>query len=168
MSQFLVAVIDGAKTRFLTLEPAELLEYGVGSFNLVEQESLVNPDKKLKGPDELWSITKNACYRSSSDQVHNDDDPRQRLFAESERRFAQLIADRVIHLAQIHQVQQIILAAEPKILGLMREVLIPVLPQHLKTSELSKNLCYFKPHKLHQYLANKGLLPAFKRASSVA
>ena len=45
---------------------------------------------------------------------------------EFERRFAQKIATNIAHLTQVYQAQRVLLIAEPQILGLMREALIPV------------------------------------------
>jgi protein required for attachment to host cells len=164
MSQFLVAVVNGTKARFLTLEPAEFPEYESGP-NLVEHEGLFNFTNELQG-QELWANSKTGRNRGSSGQAHTYDDHRDSHVVEFERRFAHGIATKLFELAQVHQVSQLVLAAEPQILGLMREVLLPTLPKQFKLNELAKDLCQLKPNELHDYLADKGFLPPHQKAST--
>ena len=166
MNQAIVAVLDGTKARFFILETAEFPEYESGP-NLIEHEGLLNSEKERQGQD-LWANTKTGCNRGSAGQAHGYDDHRQNHMIEFERRFAQKIATNIAHLARVHQAQRVLLIAEPQILGLMRETLIPVLPKTLELSELAKDLCQLKPSELQGYLANKKLLPACKRASKLA
>ena len=166
MTQVIVAVVDGAKARFLTLESAEFPEYESGP-NLIEHEGLLNSEKERQG-QELWANTKTGCNRGSAGQAHGYDDHRQNHMIEFERRFAQKIAAKIAHLSHIHQTQRVLLVAEPQILGLMREALTSILPKTLEISELAKDLCQLKPNQLQEYLANKKLLPACKRMPRLA
>jgi protein required for attachment to host cells len=161
MSRFLVTAINSAKARFFTLEPAAHPEFE-SSPKLVEHHSIVCPEQELQG-DELWANTKTGRNRGAGGQAHSYDDHRQNHLIEFERRFAQSIATQLLNLAQTHQAQQLVLVAEPQILGLLREAIVPVLPKHLKMVELARDLCHLKPHELHEYLADKGELPARSR-----
>lgn len=161
MSIFLVAVIDGKKARFFTLEPTEIPEFESGP-NLTEHEALLNAVKDFEGK-ELWANTKTGLNRGAGAQAHAYDDHREHHLIEFERRFAQTIATRIVHLIQVHRVQQLLMIAEPQILGLMREAVTPILPKNIKTQELAKELCQLKPHELHEYLASKELLPPQRR-----
>ncbi len=163
MSQHLVAVIDGTRARFLTLEPVEFPEYQSGP-NLIECEGISNSTNDRQD-QELWAESKTGRNRGAGGQAHSYDDHRDNHRVEFERRFAQEIANCTQHLLQVHQVQNLLLVAEPQILGLMREVLIPTIGRSIQTSELSKDLCHLKPHELHEYLARKDLLPAKKNVS---
>lgn len=162
MSKYIVAAIDGTKARFLTLEPGEL---GAPGPKAIEHEGLANAAQEMQG-QELWSSSKTGRNRGVGGQAHSYDDGREHHMIEFERRFAQAIATRIVELAQMHQAHQLILVAEPQILGLMREALAPVLPKTLKMSELAKDLCHFKPHELHEYLASRELLPAYRKAGA--
>lgn len=161
MSICLVAVIDSTKARFLTLEPSDSSDYGP---RLIEHELLLNSAQELQGQN-VWSSTKTGRNRGAAGQAHSYDDRRDSHLIEFERRFVQTIATQIINLIQVHQVQQLLMIGEPQILGLLREALVSGLPQKIKISELSKNLCHLKPHELHEYLAHKQLLPAQKRVS---
>jgi protein required for attachment to host cells len=163
MSKYMVAAIDGTKARFLTLEPAEFP--GDSGPHLTEHEGLSNAAKEMQGQD-LWADTNSGRNRGSGGQAHSYDDHRQNHLIEFERRFAQEIAAKISDLARSHQVQQLLLVAEPQILGFMREALGSVFPKNLKMTELAKDICHLKPHELHEYLASKELLPARKKAST--
>ncbi len=161
--QVLVAVIDGAKARFLTLEEPELPECQSGP-NLVEQKSLFNPAKELQGK-ELWASVKTGRNQGLGNQAHTYSDRRESHVSEFERRFAVAIANEIVNITQTKHIQRLLLVAEPQILGLMREVATPSLPKNLQIQDLAKDLCKLKPLEIYEYLANKNLLPARKQIS---
>jgi protein required for attachment to host cells len=161
MSKFLVAVIDGTKARFFTLEPSDLPEYE-SRFKLIEHDGLSNSTKEVQG-EELWATTKTGRNRGASGQSHSYDDHRENHLVEFERRFIQAIATKISNLSQVYRVQELLLIAEPQILGLMRETVIPELSKQIQVSELAKDLCYLSSNELHEYLAKKQLLPAVKK-----
>ncbi|MGK7877516.1 MAG: host attachment protein [Xenococcaceae cyanobacterium] len=163
MNQSVVAVIDGTKARFFTLEQAELPECQSGP-NLIERECLTNVAKDLQGK-QLWANTKTGRNRGSRSQGHGYDDHRQNHLGEFERSFAKEIVTKIAKLTQANQSQRVLLVAEPQILGFIREVLSPLVPKNLRIQELAKDLCKLKPLELHEYLAAKNLLPARKIVS---
>lgn len=160
MNQSIVAVIDGMRARFFTLESVASPEYESGP-NLIERECLTNSSKELQGK-ELWANTKTGRNRGSRSQAHGYDDHRQNHVDEFERSFAKEIVSKIVDLNDKSTVAQVVLVAEPQILGLIRDALTPQLPKNLKVKELAKDLCKFKPLEIHQYLADKNLLPPRK------
>ncbi|ASC71419.1 hypothetical protein XM38_023710 [Halomicronema hongdechloris C2206] len=162
MGHYLVAVIDGTTARFLTLNPTEVTEYEAGP-HLVERDSLHNAEQEMPG-QELWANTKAGRNRGGSGQAHSYDDHRKQHRMAFEYRFAQSVASRITQLSQTHPVRQLILVAEPQILGILRNVLPSNLPQQLTVQEVAKDLCRMSSKELHTYLADRSLLPAFKRA----
>jgi protein required for attachment to host cells len=161
MQKYLVAVVNSAKAKLFLLEPADFPENEPGP-NLVEIEELHSSTQELQGQD-LWSSTKPGRNRGTAGQAHGYDDHRDNHRVEFERRFAQEILAKLTQLAQTAQPHQLLLIAEPHILGIMRGVLNSALPRNLKFNELAKDLCQLKPHELHDYLAAKDLLPAHNR-----
>lgn len=163
MSQFLITTINGATARFFTLNSASFPEAEAdATLKLIEHEGIISPEGELPG-EELWSNTKSGRNRGVKGQAHSYDDHRQNHKTEFERRFAQSITTRLLDLAQSYQAQQLILIAEPHTLGMMREVCIPMLPKQLKVNEVARDLCHLKPQELHEYLADKGQLPARRK-----
>lgn len=160
MNSTFVAVIDGTRARFFTLEQPELPEYESGP-NLRERECLANTAKEMEGK-ELWANTKTGRNRGSGGQAHGYDDHRQNHLEEIERSFAKDIANTIVNLTATHQCQQVVLVAEPQILGLVRTTLTPHLPKNLEIKELAKDLSKHKPLEIHSLLAAKNLLPERK------
>lgn len=158
MNQFLLAVVDGTKARFLTLNLPEFPEDEPNP-RWIEHDGLLNSAKELQG-QELWASAKTGRNRGVAGQAHSYDERRQTHMIEFERRFAQMIATQLVHLIRTNPVQRLFLIAEPQFLGVMRNALTPVLPKNLKISEVAKNLCHLKPHDLYEYLVSKELLPA--------
>jgi protein required for attachment to host cells len=157
MNKCLVTVINGSKARFLTLEPSDELDLESG-YKLVEQNSISNPAKEQQGK-ELWSNTKTGRNQGSGGQAHAYDDHRQNHLDEYERRFARTTADEIAKFAQTQHIRQLLLVAEPKILGILRETVASLLPNNLHIQELTKDLCKLKPSEIYGYLVSKNLLP---------
>ncbi len=160
MNQSVVAVIDGTRARFFILEPAEFPEYQSGP-NLIEQDCLTNTAKEVQGK-ELWANTKTGRNRGSRSQGHGYDDHRQRHLDEFEKSFAKEIGTKTLNFVQEHHIHHGVLVAEPQILGLIREILLPQLPKQFQLQEVAKDLCKLKPNEIHEYLAERGLLTARK------
>lgn len=161
MNKLLVAVVDGTKARFLTLDLSDVPEERMRA-RLVELESLLNPSNEVQDQD-LWSSSKTGRNRGAGGQAHSYDDHREHHRAEFERRFAQAIATHIANLVNTHTIQQLILVAEPQITGPMRNAIAASVPTRLQIHELSKNLCHLKPHELQKYLANQKLMPEPQR-----
>lgn len=164
MSQYLVAVINGTKARFLTLHPVEFDEYESGP-NLVEHKGLVSVEKEMQG-QELWANTKTGRNRGTSGQAHGYDDHRNRHMVEFERRFAQMIVRHIADLTKTHGVRNLILVAEPQILGILRETVVGGLNRQLTITEVTKDLFRLNIKELHDYLAKRSLLPGFNRITA--
>lgn len=154
----IVAVIDGTKARFLTLELEQLPDDDFGP-SLMEKKVVYNPNNQLSG-QELWANTKTGRNRGAAAQAHSYDDHRQNHIIEFERRFAQSISHQIASFIQICKARHLVLVAEPQILGFMREALMPILPKNIELSELAKDLGKLRTKEIHQYLANRKLLPA--------
>jgi protein required for attachment to host cells len=164
MSKYLVTVIDGARARFLTLEPKDDNSLDELNCHLVEHKGLLNSAKELQGK-ELWATTKTGRNQGTGTQAHAYDDGRESHLNEYGRRFAKAIADEIIEVCQRQSVQQLILVSERQALGVLRESVIPLLPTNLNVQVLTKDLCKLKPSEIHAYLADKKLLPAHKFVS---
>ncbi|WP_017297815.1 host attachment protein [Nodosilinea nodulosa] len=156
MTRFLVAVVDGAKARFLTLEPVATPDLESGP-DLIKRCELANPAIEMSGQD-LWANTKTGRNRGNGSRGHSYDDHRGNHLVEFERRFAQAIGAQIEALIAAHDLNTLVLAAEPQILGILRECLAGA-NSRFQVQELAKDLCRMKPRQLQEYLAQKGLLP---------
>jgi protein required for attachment to host cells len=157
MTRFLVAVVNGAKARFLTLEPLDAPELESGP-DLIERCDLVNPTFEMAG-QELWANTKTGRNRGGGGKGHNYDDHRDNHLVEFGRRFAQEIVVEIDNHIRTYKLNALILVAEPQILGTLRDCLPSSNGRTVTVSELAKDLCWMKPRQLHDYLAQKAMLP---------
>lgn len=161
MTKFAVAVINGTQARFFTLDSAALSDHE-SSPNLIEHEGLSDSTKELRG-QELWANTKTGRNRGTSGQAHSYDDHRQNHKVEFGKRFAQKISNAMVNLINAEGAKQLIVVAEPQILGLMRETIKDGLFKNLNVTEVDKDICHFNSNQIHDYLAKKSLLPACQR-----
>lgn len=164
MVKFAVAVMNGTQARFFTLDSAATSKYE-SSPNLVEQQSLSDVTQELHG-QELWANTKTGRNRGSNGQAHAYDDHRQNHKIEFEKRFAHRISDAMLNIIRSYDTRQLILVAEPKILGIMRASMTDNSFKTLNIHEVTKDICHFKVNQIHDYLAKKELLPACQKVYS--
>ena len=164
MGKFAIAVINGSQARFFILDSTASSEYESGP-NLIEHDSLANSTRELHG-QELWANTKTGRNRGASGQAHGYDDHRQKHEIEFEKRFANKINSAMLNLIKTRQARQLIVVAEPQILGMMREAMTDSLFKTLNIHEVAKDICHLKLHQIHDYLAKKNLLPPCQKVYS--
>lgn len=164
MGKFAIAVINGSQARFFILDSTASSEYESGP-NLIEHDSLANSTRELHG-QELWANTKTGRNRGASGQAHGYDDHRQKHEIEFEKRFANKINNTMLNLIKTRQARQLIVVAEPQILGMMREAMTDSLFKTLNIQEVAKDICHLKLHQIHDYLAKKNLLPPCQKVYS--
>lgn len=159
MSKYLIAVIDGAKARFFTLEPIDETLPESRS-HLIEHQGLWNSTQELSGR-ELWTDTKTGRNQSTGSKAHAYDDGRQNHQLEYERRFVRSITQEMMELIQLQSIRQLVLVAEAQILGILRDLLVPLLPKNLNIQIVTKDLCKFKAVEIHEYLAAQKIIPIY-------
>jgi protein required for attachment to host cells len=154
-----VVAAAGGRARLFTLEPARYPEVESGP-NLVEQQDLVDPERESSG-QELWANAKSGRNRApGGGPAHGYDDHREQHRDESERRFARQVAQEAVRLAREQAARTIVLAAEKRMLGFMREALDSLAREGVAVRELAKDLSKLPPLDLHEHLAREGLVPA--------
>ncbi|HIK43837.1 MAG TPA: host attachment protein, partial [Leptolyngbyaceae cyanobacterium M65_K2018_010] len=65
-----------------------------------------------------------------------------------------------------HELNTLVLVAEPKILGILRDCLHSSNGRSVQVHDLAKDLCWMKPRQIHDYLSQKAILPARQIAST--
>jgi hypothetical protein len=162
MSDYLIVVVNRARARFFTLEPVEFPELESGP-RLINRAELEN--KEIREVREMYTDSKTG--RGAAPQggsVHGYDDKRDQHLDELRRRFAMKVLERIHKLARTERVRTVILAASAR----MRRFLYPDLDtltrRGYRVHKLSKNIINFSPKKIHEYLAEDGLVPKQKKA----
>ena len=158
MQQNCVVVAGGARARFFTLEEVEFPEMQSVP-NLCEVNDLVNPEQGAQGND-LWSSSKSGRNRGGAGGgTHGYDDHRTQHEDEFERRFARNIAREATRLIEQSSTRQLVLVAQKRILGFLRNELDTLIKAGVEVRELAKDLSKLSPLELHEHLARERLIP---------
>ena len=158
-----VAVVDGIRARFLTLEQAA--SPGQTSPFLLECKDLVNPESDARGRD-LWSDVKSGRgHEHSGASAHGYDDHRDEHEDEFKRRFAVRIVDELLALARSRGAVRVIVAAERQMLGFLRPVLASASKSDFVVSEVAKDLSKLSAAEIQERLAREDLVPPRLRAT---
>ena len=161
MSQYLIVLVNRSMARFFTLEPVKFPELE-SSPRLTACGELEN--KEIRDCREIFADSKTGRGAApQGESVHGYDDKRDQHINELRRRFATGVLNQIQKIASIKRSRIIILAASAR----MRRYLYPVLDtisrQGYRIHKLSKNIINFSPQKIHEYLAENGLIPEQKR-----
>lgn len=155
MSEYCVVVAEGARARFFTLERPELPELEGGP-DLVEHSSLANPRHRAHD-SKIYADARSGRNRTPGGQGHAYDEHRDGHDAEMEHRFARDIAGELGDVARRNGTRRVILCAEKRMLGFLRDDL-PSLPG-VEIIEVPKDLAKLAPRELQEHLARDGLIP---------
>ncbi len=155
MSECCVVVADGARARLFALQEVELGEIGP---NLVELSDLSNPECEAAGK-EIWSDTQSGRNRSQAG-THAYDDHRDSHRAELARRFASKIAEATTQLVHAQQARRLVVVAESRMLGHLRQAMPVSNGRPLVVVELAKDLSKLPAQELHSHLTKAAILPA--------
>lgn len=158
MSEYSVVVAEGARSRFFTLEPVELPELESGP-NLIEHDSLANPIHKAH-QQSIYADTRGGKNRKVGGQAHGYDEHRQRFDDEMEARFARDIIKHLDGLMRANGTRRLILCAEKRMLGFLRQALNGRIPREVHIIEVAKDFAKLNVRDLHDRLARNGYLPA--------
>jgi protein required for attachment to host cells len=153
----MVVTADGTRARFFTLE--ESAEPAVASSPyLVERADIVNTEHRQPSRDK-YSTTRTGFNADPGKGPHRYDDHRVRQEQEHERRFAYDIAVRALAMMEEFHADHLIVTAEKRMLGLLREVLNRPARSGVEIVELDKDLTRLPPQELQEQLAAYGVLP---------
>lgn len=159
-----VVVAGGSRARFFTLEDVEFPEMQSGP-NLCEVNDLVNVEKEAQG-SELWSDNSAGRNRGSNGAAHGYDDHRSQHEDEFERRFARDVAREAARLMHQSSTRQLVLVAQKRILGFLRNELDALLKAGVEVKELAKDLSKLPTLELHEHLAREHLIPQRRSPAS--
>ncbi|MDV3238825.1 MAG: host attachment protein [Gammaproteobacteria bacterium] len=158
MNHNCVVVAGGSRARFFTLRDAEFPEMESGP-NLCEVADLVNPENELPGSD-LWTNLKSGRNRGGGGSpAHGYDDHRSQHEDEIDRRFARNIAREASRLIQANATRELVLVAQKRVLGFLRNELNGLAKAGVEIRELAKDLSKLSPLELHEHLARERLIP---------
>jgi len=161
MSGYCVVTADGIRARFFCLERTALPEVDGGPFLAEEPEALINTEADMSGR-ELFSDTKTG-RNAGNGMAHGYDDHRTQHMEEIKRRFAKLVVDEALRLAERRKPKILVLAAEKQMLGYLRTAMHTLPKAPFEVKEVPKDLSRLSPQELQQHLASEGVVPARHR-----
>jgi protein required for attachment to host cells len=158
MNRTCIIVADGAHARFFTLEIPEEPRADGGA-RLVETRDLVNPDGDI--PERLqFSDRAGKAHASPEGAAHALDDGRERHRQELGRRWARCVLDEMDRFVRHERSTRLLLVAELRVLGALREQLLHERLRDIDIVELGQNLAQHPVAHIHSTLASLGLVPA--------
>jgi len=152
-----IIVADGGRGRLFAVTEDGSAQGGV---NLVERESLVNADYRAHGEDSPARTKSERVTNRQAGDVHPIDARRDQHRLELERRFAREIAEHVARFTQGWSHGSVVLVAEPRLLGLVREPLHKALNPAVELKELAKDYSHLTASELREHLALNRMIPA--------
>lgn len=151
-----VIAADGGRARLFAV-----VEDGAQpGLSLVERESLVNPEYRARGAESPGRTKTERITNRQAGDVHPIDARREQHRLELERRFAREIAQHAAALTQSWRGGSVVLVADPRMLGLLREPLRKALRQDIDLKELAKDYSHFTAAELRDHLALNRMMPA--------
>lgn len=152
-----ILVADGARARFIAVEPPDELTPEC-STQLVEHSSLIHPEGDLP-EHELFSDRAGRTHGSPSGSAHGSDDHRKRHREELARRFARRVLDEAQRFVSERSLDRLVLAAAPRLLGVLRAELAhhPLSVDSL--TDVAEDLSRRSLPDIAAILSQHGLLP---------
>jgi len=163
MNSTCIIVADAGSARFYAFKPGDAPR---ATLKLVELASLSNAGSDLMAPG--TSASGRARTETNADRgsglVHPMEAQRERHRLELDRRFGQEIANRAAEATRGWKAGTIVLVAEPRLLGLLREPLRKALHQRIELKELAKDFAGLALQELQERLESNKLLPRLDAA----
>jgi protein required for attachment to host cells len=162
MSAFTVVVTNTTCARFFALEDASVPEME-SSPKLIEQYCILNPREEKSESKRLGSST-SGRNRASSGGSYAFDDHRAKHETETLRRFAKQVVTDAVKLTRRQDAgHSLVLAAEKRILGLIRDELRSKKTNGLIIKEAVGDLAGESPMKIQELLARRSLIPKMQK-----
>jgi protein required for attachment to host cells len=154
-----VVVADRSRARlFVSVKGAERHGAPGRQSELREIEALTDPEGEIVGA-ELFSSAHSGSNRSPHGAQFSYDEHRERHRDEEERRFAQRVAGAVHSRLDAETFDRLVLAVEPRLLGLLRRALNGSLGKSVEIVEMAKDLSRHTPEQIREALARSGVIP---------
>jgi len=159
MNETIIIVADAKRARFFAVEQSDAPRSRI---RLVERVTLANTDVEGVRKGGAGRVKTERVSTRQAGDVHPIEGRRQQHRIELERRFGREITQQACKLSRAWKGGSIVLIAEPRLLGLMREHLRDALGPAVELKELARNYAQFTPSELQEHLDLKRLVPALR------
>lgn len=154
MKKTCLIVADGARARLFFAVPDEAPRRTI---RLVEQAALVNAETQSRGRNGAGLVNSERNTNREAGPVHPVGAQRERHRLEHERRFGAEIVERAINMTRDWDEGRMVLIAEPRLLGLMRERLREAVNSKIRLEELAKDYSGFSVAELERAVVEQSL-----------
>lgn len=161
MSKYTVVVTDALRARFFALKEAPNPEFESGP-KLVEAERLVNVEK-TQSQARRKGTASSGRTRAPSGGCYAFDDHRDKHDWDETRRFARAVVTEALKQTRKEDAHSLVIAADRKMLGLVREQLAAIKTNGLKIQECDREMTGETPAKIQALLAKHRLIPAMNK-----
>ena len=158
MASDCVVIADAGRARFFTVAWPEDERFEGGP-RLREHEDWANPEGTMTGLELFTEVKSGRRQSPGGGPAHLTDDHRERHQREIDRRFAQKLARAIDEFVIKQRAKRLVLAADPRMLGTLREQLAKQLPSELELEELPEDLSWQAVAHIEKVLTQRGLLP---------
>jgi len=155
-----IVTADATRARLYTFDELAA-PVDVPTHELRERVTLVDPARRRRA-SELFSDTRPGLDRAPNGRGFAHDDRRDAARRRMDSDFARDIAQACGELVRSHGVSRLVVAASPRMLGFLRE-LGPLAAADVELCEIDRDLVHLSNAQLHDYLADRGLLPTRER-----
>jgi protein required for attachment to host cells len=156
MENVCVVVADGRGARMFLLEESNAPRAPV---SLVARGTLSNPDLRSRGRSVTGRVRTETNTNRQAGPVHPIGAQRERHRIELERRFSMEVARNAAALARDWVTGSVVLVADPRMLGFLREAVRAALKPEIKVKELAKDYARLTASRLRDRLAEDGIVP---------
>jgi protein required for attachment to host cells len=154
MKNTCLIIADGARARLFFAVPDEAPRRKI---RLIEQAALVNAETQSRGRNGAGLVNSERNTNRQAGPMHPVGAQRQRHRLEHERRFGAEIVERAINMTRDWNEGRMVLIAEPRLLGLMRERLREAVNSKIRLEELAKDYSGFSTAELERVVIEQGL-----------
>jgi protein required for attachment to host cells len=157
MNDLCIVVADGARARLFVVEADAASRKGA---RLVEQAALAQPDLRTLGTSVTGRPRTETNTNRQAGPVHPMGAQRERHRLDIERRFASSITETAAGLVDDWTKGTVVLIAEPRMLGLLRETVRSVLKPGIAVKELARDFTSLTIAELYDRLVRNGVIRA--------
>jgi protein required for attachment to host cells len=157
MDNTCVVVADSGRARIFLLEESHAPR---APFKLIERGTLANADLRSRGRSVTGRVRTETNTNREAGPVHPMGAQRERHRIELERRFSVEVARKAAALARNWSTGSVVLVADPRMLGFLRDAVRSALKPEVRVKELAKDYAHVTASKLQDQLALSGVLPA--------
>lgn len=158
MSNNAVVVADAARARFF-IEHFVNTPPNRAGYRLDERATLVHPEGRLSDDEQLTESRPGSFRGSGGAPGHALSDHRDARRDEQDKQFAGEIVQRALNFCREQDTDRVILVADPRMLGLLRQYTDQLGKQGFSLRELAKDLSRMRPDEIHDLLTKSEVLP---------